>query len=136
MFSTIFYMLFNSSTGLLKYCSAGHPPAVLLSPNKPLRLLSTSGPMIGLQIDSTYEEREEVLNRGDKVILYTDGVIEYINADKEYYGSERFYQLLEKLKGESVEKIIKEICASLKEYGGGAPQKDDVSLLGIEYHGV
>lgn len=133
MFSTIFYMTFNSQKGKLTYSSAGHPPGIHLSKEKPLQLLTGNGPVIGIDTDYQYEEYERTLQTGDKVILYTDGIIEFCNSSGEQYGSERFYELLEEQKSHSVEEIIRLVGNSLKEFGKGNAPQDDISILAIEF---
>lgn len=132
-FSTIFYMVFNNQNGTLTYSSAGHPPAVHLSLSKPFQLLGTEGGLIGVDSSSSFSEKEERLEKGDKVILYTDGITEFKNPDGELYGEERFYRLLEEVKVRPLEQIITHINMTLKEFGKGHPPSDDVSILGVEY---
>lgn len=133
MFSTIFYMTLNIRTGKLSYSSAGHPPAVYLSLHKELKLLNPTGPLIGLDRSFTYDEEVENLQAGDKVILYTDGIIELRNPNNEFYGAERFYALLEKIKYYSINSIIQLVSSSLQEFAQGRAPQDDISILGVEF---
>lgn len=135
MFSTVFYMLLNPQKGHLIYSSAGHPPPILLSPHRGFKLLDYAGAIIGINPDFAYEEKEEVLLPGDKLILYTDGIIEYRSSDKELYGSERFYALLESMKQQPSEQIVKSVIQALQDFGGKkrVPQ-DDVTILAIEFN--
>jgi sigma-B regulation protein RsbU (phosphoserine phosphatase) len=134
MFSTVFYMLLNPQTGHLIYSSAGHPPPVLLSPHREFKLLDYAGAIIGINPNFPYEEREEDFLPGDKLILYTDGIIEYRNADKELYGSEQFYALLESIKRQPIEEIVKFVMEALRAFGGtDKPPQDDVTILAIEF---
>ncbi len=133
MFSTIFYMVLNPQNGKFVYSSAGHPPPVLLRPNQKFKLLDYAGAIVGLNSSFEYEERQEVLQSGDKLVLYTDGVIEFRNAQKNLYGSERFYALLESAKNEPIEVIVQMVMKALKEFGGDYPPQDDVTILIIEF---
>lgn len=133
MFSTIFYMTFNSEKGKLTYSSAGHPPAVYLSPKKPYQLLNTKGMLIGVDPNFSFEEQEATLQKGDKIFLYTDGIIEYLNHEGEQFGEERFFDLLEKSKSHSIKEIVQILNESIKKFGNGRVPKDDISILGIEY---
>lgn len=135
MFSTIFYMILNSKNGKLRYSSAGHPPAIYLSKDKPLTLLDdANGAVIGLTTDSTYDEKEISLQNGDKFILYTDGVVEFCNLHGKRYGDERLFSLLEQVKTHSLEDIIQHIRNSIKEFGETKAAQDDISVLGIEFN--
>lgn len=132
MFSTIFYMILNSQNGKLSYSNAGHPPAVYLSCERPFKLLPTTGPMVGVDLNSFFDEQEEMLQAGDKVIMYTDGITEYRNDKGEFYGSEQLFTLLEMHKFQPVSEIILRVKQSLKEFGNGQAPLDDISILGVE----
>lgn len=133
MFSTIFYMVVNSQSGKVVYSSAGHPPAVYLNPKRPFQLLQTAGAIIGLDSHFSYEEKEETLQDGEKIILYTDGIIEFSNDQGELYGCERFYNLLEQLKAYPVAEMTRLVTEALKDFGRGKSPKDDITVLGIEF---
>lgn len=82
-----------------------------------------------------FEEGKKELQTKDKIIIYTDGVIEFQDDKGGIYGEDRFYVLLKKLKDQPIRKIIDEVFKSLREFGNNTNPKDDVSLLGIEFTG-
>jgi phosphoserine phosphatase RsbU/P len=86
--------------------------------------------IIGLNEGIPFEEAEGVLEDGDKVFLYTDGIIELENHEGEQFGAVRFYALLESLQKESINTIVQEVYNSLKSYNHHF--QDDISLLGFE----
>lgn len=133
MFSTIFYMILNAQNGKLMYSNAGHPAGVYLSPGKKCQLLESTGPMIGVDSLSSFSEQEITLMPGDRVFLYSDGITEYRNDKGEFYGSERFYALLEKYPSHPLNEMTELIYRSLKEFGNGESPRDDISILGIEF---
>lgn len=133
MFSTLFYMLLNTETGKLVYCNAGHPATVLLSPEKPYRLLESTGPMIGVEEKASFSKGKEMLQAGNKLILYSDGITEYRNEKGEFYGTERLHSLLEKHKNKTIHEIIELVSCSLAEFGNGSPPIDDISIMGITF---
>ncbi len=132
-FFTIFYMVLNTQTGQLCYSNAGHPPAVILHPNKQLELLQNGGTVIGINESFPFEEEQKILELGDKIILYTDGVTEYQNHNEEFFGAQRLYEFLEKVKHESVDFIVDGLSKELREFGNGALPIDDVSVMGIAF---
>lgn len=132
-FFTIFYMILNAKTGQFFYSNGGHPPTVLLHPDRPYELLARGGTVIGVNEALLFEEGAVTLQKGDKVVLYTDGITEYQNEKGELYGSKPFYELLEKVKHESNEKVIEEVLKAILEFGHGSPAADDVSIMIIEY---
>lgn len=132
---TISYLLFNSKDGSLKYSSAAHPPPVLIRRDGSLELLEEGGTIIGMGGLLPFSEGDILLEPGDKLFLYTDGVIEYEIAEEVYYGEERLYDRLLELKNEKISDIVDGVIDSMMEFGGNISPKDDVSLLGFEYLG-
>jgi sigma-B regulation protein RsbU (phosphoserine phosphatase) len=137
-FFTINYFILNTSNGILNYANAGHPKPVILRKKGTLEELEYSGPPIGirslnLNADQIFFNEEQIqISPGDKVILYTDGLVEYYNENEEIYGHDRFLSRLMELKGESVKDIVNESIKSLKAFGKNKKPADDITLLGFE----
>ena len=138
-FFTMNYVIINLKTGRLTSSSAGHPPPIILRKDGTLQLLRKGGRPLGT-IDMRfsddepiiYEEEQEQLCPGDKLIFYTDGVNEYQNAKGEFYGNDRFYSRLKELKDQPVDRVVESVFKSLMVFGKNTAPKDDVSLLGME----
>jgi len=138
-FFTMNYVIINLKTGRLTSSSAGHPPPIILRKDGTLQLLRKGGRPLGT-IDMRfsddepiiYEEEQEQLCPGDKLIFYTDGVNEYQNAKGEFYGNDRFYSRLKELKDQPVDRLVESVFKSLMVFGKNTAPKDDVSLLGME----
>lgn len=130
---TIVYAVLDTKDGHLKYCSAGHPPPILLRADGRVELLDRIGTIIGLGGIVPFEEDERRLTAGDRLVFYTDGVVECQNEEGELYGQDRFLSLLQGLKKEPIACILDNVLDSLKVFAGGARFQDDVTLLGIEY---
>lgn len=134
-FMTMFYMVINFDTGELKYSNAGHPPPILVHPTTSYELLTKGGPVVGINEGFPFSEATIQLQKGDKVFLYTDGIIEHENPQERFYGSERLFALIENLKQEPTPKICDLVLQSVNEYGEGLLPKDDISILGVEFTG-
>ncbi len=138
-FFTMNYVIINLKTGRLTSSSAGHPPPIILRKDGTLQLLRKGGRPLGT-IDMRfsddepiiYEEEQEQLCPGDKLIFYTDGVNEYQNAKGEFYGNDRFFSRLKELKDQPVNRLVETFFKSLMIFGENTAPKDDVSLLGME----
>ncbi len=147
---TIFYLILDQSSGNLIYSSAGHPPAIILKKNQIFKVLDKGGIMIGLNLktrdDNTplthdvnhkhlqvFDEGFETLEDGDKIFLYTDGVVEVRNQDGECYGQNRLFNLLESIKHKSVKNIIDEVHGSFMSFANQVAYQDDISLIGFEF---
>ena len=72
------------------------------------------------------------LDSGDKLFVYTDGIVEYQRPDNELYGTRRFCETLESLQAEPVPAIVKKTFESLMNFGQNAKPQDDITLLGLE----
>jgi len=139
-FFTITYMIINTKNGDTIYSNAGHPYPILLRKSEPVELLKKGGPIIGMGdlnfIDDrkiVFEEGQLKIKPGDKLFIYTDGIVEYQNHNKEFYGDDRFYRNLKTLKNESLHNIIDECINSLMEFGNNTRPQDDITLLGLEF---
>jgi sigma-B regulation protein RsbU (phosphoserine phosphatase) len=139
-FFTIIYMIINTRTGELRYSNAGHPHSILLRKDGKMELLQSGGPAIGIGDlpllrgqENRYAEGRPHLAPGDKLFIYTDGIVDFQNPEGEFYGTERFYQTLEALQGESVQGIVEKAIRSLMDFGNNAEPLDDITLLGLEF---
>lgn len=132
---TMVYLVIDGRDGCLRYSNAAHPPPVLLRRNGPFELLHAGGPIIGLGGKLPFEEEKKRLMAGDKIIFYTDGVIECQNPEGILFGESRLYDLLERLRGESIDRILEGMLESVLSFSAGVGLKDDVTLLAAELAG-
>jgi sigma-B regulation protein RsbU (phosphoserine phosphatase) len=133
-FLTCFTGVLNLKTGNLKYCNAAHTASLVLSENGELYELNNShGMPLGLYPNRIYPESETSLKPGDSIILYSDGVTEMQDMEKQHYGSERFYEILKKSAGSNPENTIQNIEEDLKAFRGTASQSDDVTMMIIKF---
>ena len=134
-FFTITYLLLTISTGRVHYSSAGHPPPAVVRRNGSVELLRAGGGLIGLGVGEPFVEGETVLGAGDRLYLYSDGMIEGANRQGEQFGAERFFGLLGLLWDQPLQAGCRQVAERARQFAGGRPQQDDLTLLGIEYFG-
>jgi sigma-B regulation protein RsbU (phosphoserine phosphatase) len=134
-FFSISYMTIDSLTGILTYSCAGHPPLIIISKDNHLRILDKHGPVIGVDTNVMYEQEQKQLYQGDKIVLYTDGILELCNKDGKFFGKNRFYRILKKYGEKSPEQLIEIVYARAKDYCEGKEFNDDISILVVEYTG-
>lgn len=135
MFVTVFYGILNTQTGEVDYVNAGHNPPYLLSANKIRKVEMTDGLALGVLDDFKFQSKKLQMKKGDQLLLFTDGVIEAFNLDEKAYGEEKFEQFLKENLDHPVETIIKKSFADVNDFVAGAPQSDDITLLGLAFKG-
>ena len=87
---------------------------------------------VGLWPDMTYEETTTKLAPGDRLVLYSDGVMECVNPDGVNYSVEQLQQLLTRKINDPVKEVLQAIQADLEGWSHGRGFPDDISLLIIE----
>ena len=132
-FFTIVYVVLNFRTGGLQYSNAAHPYPILVRADGSLETLDKGGGIIGVDAFHAFEEEEKQLYSGDKLILFTDGLIEAENDRGEFYGEDRLRSLLQELRHEPIQSILDGISDTLNTFTQGRKPRDDVSLLGISF---
>lgn len=135
MFVTVFYGILNTQTGVVDYVNAGHNPPYLLSDGKISKVEMTDGLALGVLDDFSFESKTLQLKKGDQLLLFTDGVVEAFNRENKAYGEEKFENFLNENLEHPVETIIKKSFADVNDFVAGAPQSDDITLLGLAFKG-
>ncbi|OEU50632.1 MAG: hypothetical protein BA872_05830 [Desulfobacterales bacterium C00003060] len=129
---TISYVILNTREKCLRYSNAAHPSPVILHPDGMVDLLDKGGTIIGMGGILPFEEGRKQLHLGDKLFMYTDGIVEYQDRNGAFYGKERFYEELQRLKDKPISEIIDGIIESVMDFGKHLEPQDDISLLGLE----
>ena len=80
-----------------------------------------------------YKEQETVLEPGDEIFLYTDGVVEATNIDKKLYGDDRLKNCINSHIGEKAEDICIHVKEDVDKFYEGAPQFDDITELSLQF---
>lgn len=132
MFVTVFYGMLNVNTGEFSYCNAGHClPIVLHKNGKKEFLENTEGMGLGVFEESTFEEKKIVLDKDSAIFMYTDGITESINKNKEEYGGERVINSFDLKKQNTMKNLIDHIVKDVQEFANGMPQFDDMTCLAV-----
>jgi len=130
---SIVYLLLELNSGKLVYSSAGHPPPILLRAEGGMEKLTDGGTLIGLDGAVPFEQGQVDLAPGDKLILYTDGVVEYGDPATGLFGMERFVRYLTQRANRPMSELLEGTWQELLAFGLGRAPADDVSLMGLEY---
>lgn len=136
-FLTLFLGVLNIKTGVLDYCNAAHTPTYIVKLNGDIIELSQShGLPLGLYLNKKYSNSRITLDKGDSLVLYTDGITELQNENKLHFGNERFVENLRNLVGSEPENMVNSIEKNLNVFKGQAAQSDDIALMCIKYNGI
>ena len=130
MFVTTFYAIYNTKTGHVNYCNAGHNvPYVLRTDGTIEQLPKSSNMMVGAFKEATYQEDSLQLGHGDTLVMYTDGVTEAMNRSDKAFGNKRLEFLLGGLSGLSCQQIVETVKTGVSCFVDGAEQSDDMTML-------
>ena len=132
MFFTILYGVLNTATGNFTFASAGHPGPVLMRPLEEPKIIATSSFPIGVTGEAEYETQTVTLAAGDKLILYTDGVVEALSSRDIAFSEKRFLKALKRTADEPIDHCLDAVMKSLENWACHVNLRDDLSLIGIE----
>ena len=134
---TVFRYTEHQKTGVLSFIAMPHITATfIMKVNSGLIGLDRShGLPLGLYPDKKYKDSNILLEKGDAIILYTDGVTTLENKERTQYGRDRFRELLCKLPSMNLtaREIANYIEKNLENFKGETPQADDICILIIKY---
>lgn len=125
-FISLLVVVFDTDSGTLRVCSAGHPAGWLWHA-KEVRPLRATGPLLMLDPGSHYHSREIDLESGDLVLLYTDGLAEARNGDA-LFGEDGVANLIRRDPTATPEVLVKALVEAARDFSGG-PINDDVAVL-------
>lgn len=128
---TFVYGVIDTRSGAFEYVIAGHPTPVFLPLGGPAGLVAGGGLPIGMIDDADFQQERLILAPGDRLYLYTDGVIEALNAAEEEYGIERLMAEIDRSRNIPLRTGLDAIAQCVRDWCGGR-LRDDVSLLGVE----
>lgn len=136
MFVTIFTGILDLKTGVMSYSNAGHNPPLLLGPSgKVTRMNPDPNLPIGLFDTFEYSKAEITLEPCTTLLLYTDGITEAEDRDKQLYGEQRLIQSLTAQNGESAQDIVLGVYRDVERHVQDAVQSDDLTILAVKYYG-
>ena len=133
-FITFFYALLDAESRTLRYANAGHHPPILLRRDGNCVRLSEGGAVLGVCSDWRYTEGEVELNSGDRLLFFTDGVSEAMDADGEEFGERRLIEVMACRPGLDPQQLQSIIMHSVTEFCGGGLQ-DDATLISLSIDG-
>jgi serine phosphatase RsbU (regulator of sigma subunit) len=127
-FVTFFYATVDTANMRLRWCNAGHNAPILARADGTFVRLAEGGPAFNRLFRGAYEEREMALLPGDRIVLFTDGVSEALDAAGEMFGEARIEELVTDCRDLSATELQQTIVDAASAYSGGELE-DDVTLV-------
>lgn len=135
MFATCFLAIVNTNNGQIKYANAGHNPPIIGN-NKNYKYLNVNnGVMLGVVENANIIDEQTVINAGDTITLYTDGITEARNKNGEMYGENKLINLFNKKEYSSLIDLHCSLKNDIKTFIDDAEQSDDLTYLTLKFYG-
>jgi serine phosphatase RsbU (regulator of sigma subunit) len=140
MFVTAIYLVLNTHTNSLLVSSAGHNPLIIWRKNTmKCELQNPNGIALGFDrgpvFERTIKEIPLQLYPGDRFVVYTDGIVESMNAKKEEFGNGNFIKLINQLGENDSKTFVNQVIKMIDRHQGEAPQHDDITLISVRFTG-
>jgi sigma-B regulation protein RsbU (phosphoserine phosphatase) len=136
MFVTLVVGVLNRRDGRFRFVVAGHNPVILGDSAGNYRFLpSPAGILAGVDETAVYQAATLKLNKGEALLLYTDGVTEAMNAGHELFTEGRLLDCLAGAGSGSAAELAGRISRAVARFVDGAPASDDLTLLILRYQG-
>jgi serine phosphatase RsbU (regulator of sigma subunit) len=129
--ASLFLAHLDTVTGVLNYCSAGHPPAFLLRTSREFESLSVGGLLLGVLDDPVYSAGQVRLDAGDTLLIFSDGILESQDQRGEEFGYDRLKAQLENAQSSSADAILFSVLGAVQDFATIRPLMDDMTLAVI-----
>lgn len=134
MFLTAFFGIIDTKTGVMTYTNAGHnPPYLVKTDGSMVALDQLHGPMVGVMPGVPYGESQITFDVDDKIILYTDGITEAFDANKNDYGEARLEDFLQRSTKLGTKYLVESLVRNVDEFVGREEQSDDITVFCMRY---
>ena len=124
MFATIFLGILDPRTGVLAYVNGGHVPPMLINQHGVREILKRTGPAVGVAPDADYAINEVVMERGDILFGYTDGL-----TAGEFFSEMGLVPSL--VGGQPLTSMLEQVLKLVMDYSTGTQQVDDITMLAV-----
>jgi phosphoserine phosphatase RsbU/P len=136
MFVTVFCGILDITSGEVIYANGGHnPPLTIVSGETVNYIAMPKGMALGVMDDAPYACTRLMLQPGDVLFMYTDGVTEAMNPQNEIFSENRLQEALFALRSESLEDMSRSLMQRILAFAEGAQQSDDITMIALKYNG-
>ena len=130
---TIWVGVWQCSTRLLRYATAGHPGSIVVKRDRSSVVLGERSWPIGFSDDEVYGTDFITVNPGDRMYLFSDGIYEVMNSQGEIWGRKRLQEALEEVASQPMQSGLSRIIEQSRTWNAQGGFEDDVALLGVEF---
>jgi sigma-B regulation protein RsbU (phosphoserine phosphatase) len=127
--ASLFLARLDPVAGRLDYCSAGHPPALLLRADGRLESLSVGGPLLGVVSAATFNQGSAQLRAGEVLLICSDGILESFNEAEQEFGMERLEAELRSTGSGSADAVLFSVLGAVQDFAAPRPLTDDMTLV-------
>ncbi len=136
MFVTMLYAIFNVEDHQVKVASAGHDPMLICHRNKVIESIKPEGPPLGVDDGGLFDEAvfdlDLMINEGDMIAMYTDGVTEAMNSKEECFGYDRLKEVVRANVEKPAVRVLQGIGEELEKFTAGHVQSDDIAMVTVK----
>jgi len=129
---TMIYAVLDIETHEIRLCQAGHPSPIKITADGVTSEIGDGGFPVGLWPDMTYEETTTSLMPGERLVLYSDGVLACLNEEQVPYSLEQMQDIIRGQSGKPLKEVLHAVQADLEQWNQGKDFPDDISLLIVE----
>lgn len=135
MFVTLFVGVLDLPTGRFRYCNAGHNAPVIINGNtQEVKMLDVKPNLpIAILQDMKFELQETIISPNTSIFMYTDGLTEAENKEKELFGEKRMIEVLKNMENKTSKEQIEGMQNAIHEHVKDAEQSDDLTMITIKY---
>jgi len=136
MFVTVFYAVFDTRNGSLEYCNGGHNPPYIIGKDGQVRKLDhRGGVFLGSVKNLEYESNVTMLQPGETLFLYTDGITEAMNPSEDMFEERRTEEALQRHHALPLDQLVENVVKDVQAFAGSQEQSDDITCLALRYFG-
>jgi sigma-B regulation protein RsbU (phosphoserine phosphatase) len=131
-FATLFYGVLDLQHHTITFSNAGHENPYLIKRAGDVVRLIVGGTVLGIVSQFPFEEDVVAFDRGDILVVFSDGISEAFNAADEQFGEARLEEVVRSSKNDSAEAIIDRVVEEVRRHAGDIPQADDLTLVVVK----
>ena len=132
-FCTGFYLIADEETGLVRYAGVGHPPAIVVGPERIPRRCQSNPGMLGIgMVDGTAGDADR-LGPGESLVIYTDGLTDAMDPSDALFGEERLRTVLQSHYGADPTEILNQVDSALYRHTAPGRPADDINIIVLQH---